>query len=114
MLKYSKVDKNGKKTIAGVLNFDLYSLVLEQVDGEPDQFRVKIQNNERDFWFRANSSKECIEWVTAIDKHIKGSAGFQNQLDAPVTERFWNTDQISERQFIDKCDTFDIILFTGN
>lgn len=114
VLKYSKFDKKGKKTMAGVLNFDLYSLDLEKVDGEPEQFRIKIRNNTRDFWFRAESPKECIDWMAAINMHIKESEGFICQLDAPVTETFWKTDQISERQFIDKCDTFDILLFTGN
>ena len=33
---------------------------------------------------------------------------------APKTAEFWRQDQISEKQFIDMADTFDILLFKCN
>ena len=40
--------------------------------------------------------------------------GNMYRLPAPVSGEFWKVPQISERQFIDKADTFDILLFTCN
>ena len=36
------------------------------------------------------------------------------RLPAPASGEFWKVPQISERQFIDQADTFDILLFTCN
>ena len=33
---------------------------------------------------------------------------------APKTSEFWRQDQISEKQFIEMADTFDILLFKCN
>ena len=35
-------------------------------------------------------------------------------LPAPLTKEFWRQDQISEAQFIEKADTFDVLLFKCN
>ena len=49
-----------------------------------------------------------------INLHIQESQGNRFQVAAPVTKDFWKTAQISEKQFIDEADTFDILLFTCN
>ena len=51
----------------------------------------------------------CDNWVDIIQQHIDESIG--QQKSAPGTDKFWKQDQISERQFIEKADTFDILLF---
>ena len=48
-----------------------------------------------------------------IDLHIKASKGHREQTFAPHCQ-FWKQDQISEDQFLEKADTFDILLFRCN
>ena len=52
--------------------------------------------------------------MRVIDMHIQDSEGNKFQIAAPLTKDFWKQSQISEKQFIDMADTFDILLFTCN
>ena len=52
--------------------------------------------------------------MQAIELHIKESDGSKFSLEAPVTKDFWKSYQMSEKQFIEQADTFDILLFTCN
>ena len=49
-----------------------------------------------------------------INLHIRASEGFKQQALAPKTKEFWRQDQISEKQFLEMADTFDILLFKCN
>ena len=46
--------------------------------------------------------------------HIRESRGFKKQAIAPKTYEFWRQEQVSENQFIELADTFDILLFKCN
>ena len=48
--------------------------------------------------------------MKVIAKHIYDSQGFKLSLLAPNI-KFWQHDQITETQFIEMADTFDILLF---
>ena len=39
------------------------------------------------------------------------SKGYKMQALAPITPKFWLQEQVTEEQFIQKADTFDILLF---
>ena len=69
-----------------------------------------IKTNDREFKFQAQNELECTSWVEVIKEHIYKSQGFKNRLPAPTT-KFWKEFIISEQQFIERADTFDIVLF---
>ena len=46
--------------------------------------------------------------------HIRESRGFKEQALAPKTSAFWRQEQISEKQFYEMADTFDILLYKTN
>ena len=78
------------------------------------QFKITFNGNNREFWFRASNRDEAASWVNTINLHIRASKGFKEQAMAPKTAEFWRQEQISEKQFIDMADTFDILLFKCN
>lgn len=75
------------------------------------QFKVTISGNEREFCFKAESTAEASLWVAIINEHIQASQGFKYLKSAPLTKEFWRQEQISEKQFIEQADTFDVLLF---
>ena len=52
--------------------------------------------------------------MDVIEEHISTSEGKLNSLIAPSLQKFWTTEQISEMEFMEKADTFDLVLFQGN
>ena len=42
------------------------------------------------------------------------SEGYKQGIEAPKTDSFWKQEQITESQFLEKADTFDVLLFTCN
>ena len=42
------------------------------------------------------------------------SKGFKFEFPAPKTKEFWRHDQLTEEEFIEQADTFDILLFMCN
>jgi hypothetical protein len=76
--------------------------------------KITLLGNKRDFFFKAATEEECIHWIKLFSQHIKLSLGFKFNTSAPWTENFWKQDQISEKQFIEMADTFDILLFKCN
>ena len=78
------------------------------------QFTIDIQGNNRKFLFEASSESECLEWVDVIEQNIKASDGFKKAKNAPMTKEFWRQEQLTEEQFYDLADTFDILLFKCN
>mmetsp|Transcript_9874 Transcript_9874/g.13463 ORF Transcript_9874/g.13463 Transcript_9874/m.13463 type:complete len:193 (+) Transcript_9874:274-852(+) len=73
-----------------------------------------MNGNDRVFEFKAASEVEAADWVHVISLHIDESKGHKDRALAPRTEQFWRQEQISERQFLAKADTFDILLFRCN
>ena len=77
-------------------------------------FSIVIKTNSRDFKFRAKDSYECQKWIQAIKQHIHNSQGFIHKLPAPANE-FWKEESlISDRQFMLRADTLDLLLFHSN
>ena len=52
--------------------------------------------------------------MQSINEHIQKSQGYRNQALAPMTQKFWRQEQISQEQFFEMADTFDILLFKTN
>jgi hypothetical protein len=50
----------------------------------------------------------------AIEAHLEGSQGSKFMKLAPNLEEFWRHEPISEDQFLEKADTFDVLLFRCN
>ena len=113
ILKYYK-EENGRMQCQGTLNFDLYQCFIEQDAGKKVQFKISFNGNSREFWFKAKTEAEAASWVAVIDQHIRASKGFKEAAMAPLTSTFWRQEQISEAQFLDIADTFDILLFRCN
>lgn len=79
-----------------------------------NQFNITFNGNQRKFEFRVKDEKEAKEWYECIKKHIEQSKGVKDGLKAPETDEFWKFKVISESQFIDIADTFDILLYHCN
>ena len=78
------------------------------------QFIITVKGIDREFRFQASSEEDCQDWVETIGKSIAESKGFKLLLPAPKTKEFWRHDQLTEEEFLDKADTFDILLFKCN
>ena len=46
------------ENMAGVLNFDLYESTVVQAENKR-QFSISIKGNDRDFWFKVETEKDC-------------------------------------------------------
>lgn len=113
IFKYFK--ENGNEWAnQGTLNFDLYCCFVTRNPSKGEQFKITFNGNEREFWFKAKTPEEANEWINLINQHITASKGFKEQALAPKTKEFWKQEQISEKQFIERADTFDILLFKCN
>ena len=75
---------------------------------------MDIQGNNRTFLFEASDEEECLEWIDVIEQNIKVSKGYLLAKNAPMTKEFWRQEQLTEKQFYDLADTFDILLFKCN
>lgn len=60
--------------------------------------------------FKGNNSNDTKDWFMCIKKHIDTSDGYNQSLEAPKIKEFWREEQINEREFIEKADTFDVLL----
>ena len=56
-------------------------------------------------------NNDLLYWVEAIKTHIKASQCFNKNLPLLKCPRFWRDIRLSEKQFKQKADTLDIILF---
>ena len=57
---------------------------------------------------------ETLAWVTEIARHIEHSEGKKFNRNSIGLKKPWKFDNISEKQFYQKADTGDILLFQGN
>ena len=112
MLKWSIKDEDENLVLKGTLNFDMYQCFVEHV--EKREFKVSINGNSREFWFRCDSETEASNWVQIIQLHINYSKGHKEMAKVPHSIKFWKQEQITEEQFIKKAETFDILLFQTN
>ena len=141
-LKWWEVnDEEGKKTNKCVLNFDLYEckVCVYQLDQEKKSEQASLDNPfettdevkkeppvdrrhleltiigcETSFIFRTESNESLETIIEFLQHHITQSRGAKFNYPAPKVEQFWKHEQISEQQFIDEADTFDILLFQTN
>ena len=95
-MKYYK-ETGGRLQNQGTLNFDLYCCFVTQSPKKKDQFSITFNGNDREFWFKAGSEAEALQWISALTAHIKFSEGFLKQSIAPKTQEFWRQEQISEK-----------------
>ena len=96
--------------LAGVLNFDLYECELH-TDEKKLSFEIAIKGISRGFVFRCEFREELNMWTEALTQSLFQSEGVAHKLRAPQTDRFWYVNQVTERQFCETADTFDIVLF---
>ena len=64
--------------------------------------------------FQAQDQAEAEDWIRSLTEHIHQSKGYQNNYLTPITHKFWLQEQISEYQFLEIAETFDILLFKTN
>ena len=110
-LKYFK-DKNSKNP-KGCFNFDFMTVDIKVSNDYPNEFRLTILGNDRNFDFRAKDEQTAKKWIYEIKNHIKSSNGHSTQLRVDVKEP-WRFDMLSENQFLESADTGDILLFKGS
>jgi len=68
----------------------------------------------REFLFKAQTVEECMAWVRELNRHIDESDGSNEIKTAGDIKRPWRFDCISEKQFLEKADTGDVLLFKAN
>jgi len=74
-MRYYKEDKQGRRTLCGVINFDLYNVTLEK-DKKEHSFYLRILNCDRVFQWRTEKNKTAdgkdlmLEWLGVIQMHI--------------------------------------------
>ena len=115
ILRYYE-QNNGQNKHRGTINFDLYfcEVIKSSKKGQAHHFSIKFHSNDREFQLRAASEAEADQWISAINAHIEISKGLRDQIPAPITNEFWRQEQISEEQFFELADTFDLLLFKTN
>lgn len=115
-LRYWKEETKGNgrwDVLAGVLNFDLYRCQLTFI--EKDRvFVVEVHGLDRKFEFRTETDAEFKQWVECIKHQVASSQGVLKSLAPPKSKEFWRIEQITEQQFLNMADTFDILLFHCN
>lgn len=115
-LRYWKEETkgNGKwDVLAGVLNFDLYSTQVTLV--EKDRVIViAVHGLDRKFEFRPETVEEFHNWAACIKHQVATSQGVLKSLAPPKTKEFWRIEQITDEQFLNIADTFDVLLFHCN
>ena len=52
--------------------------------------------------------------MSRINDHLQESKGRKEDYLTPTIHKFWMQEQITEQQFFDIADTFDILLFKTN
>ena len=80
-----------------------FAITISGIDGDKGKIR-----------FKAATAKEQEMWVNILAMHINESQGFKLSLRAPNIRKIWRQHQISEAQFMEEADTFDILLFQTN
>ena len=91
-------------------------VAIDQFNSIPfsKEFEINIKGCDAIFKFKAKSAQDCIDWVQCIQWNIQQSKGLQLKQSAPKVEAFWKQDQISELEFLETCDEFDVLLFQSN
>ena len=64
-MKYYKEKRNGL-IYCGMLNFDLYQCFIQHDQKNKRVFTIKINGNDRSFWFKAENATEAVRWVATI------------------------------------------------
>jgi len=116
----------------GCLDFDLTSIQLNETkkDKKIVQFKliftVFIKNSRKISFSVLDSGKkfvfknfdkknnDLLYWSETIKTNINASLGFANSLQLLKTPKFWKDIRISQKQFRQKADTLDILLFQSN
>jgi len=81
----------------------------------PVCFKIAIRGvTHREFLFKAQTVEECMAWVRELNRHIDESDGGNEIKTAGDIKRPWRFDCISEKQFLEKADTGDVLLFKAN
>ena len=117
----------------GCLDFDLSSIQFNETkkDKKIVQFKLflifilwknsieisfSVSNSGKKFVFKNFDKKnnDLLYWSEIIKTNIKASVGFSNLLQLLKTPKFWKDIRISQKQFREKSDTLDILLFQSN
>jgi hypothetical protein len=104
---------NGKD-LRCVLNFDLYTVLLSLARANEFVLELEILKSDRKFLFKCANALDYKLWCTAIQDHLNESQGQLKLKPAPLLDHFWRHEVISEEQFLDRADTFDVLLFRSN
>jgi len=100
--------------LCGQLNFDVYECCVgSYYKGSHFRIVISVAGCERPFKFKCNR-EDYLKWINCIQCSINQSEGFLKSLKAPPTTKFWRFQIISKQQFIERADTFDIVLFQCN
>lgn len=116
-LKYFKSNSSEHmKVPLGVINFDHFRCWCEpMVEDKNLQFSIGITGvDKRQFIFKAATESESMAWQKELRRHIDNSAGFQQNKSAKGIDKPWRFDNVSEKQFLEKADTGDLLLFKAS
>jgi hypothetical protein len=121
-LSYYKENEEGERIRMGILDFDIYQVTIE-VDGKEPGFNLRIRNSDHEFSFRAPSEmikdgekrQYLQDWIDEISIHLQESEGTLKKLAGPEMDiKFWHSDQMTVESFMNKADTFDLLLCQCN
>jgi len=110
-LKYFKSNKPEDMHVPkGVINFDQFSCAIS--DMKDKLFSIKISGVEnREFELKAKTDEICQAWVSELIRHFNKSEGCIEYKSAEGIKKPWRFDGCSEKQFFEKADTGDILIF---
>lgn len=98
-----------------MLNFDFYKCEVNPVKDEPLCFNLVLSGTERIFHLKAASVEESQKWQEALLKEIYKSEGMLKNLRiSNDIKKPWKFDNMSEKQFLNKANTGDLLLFRGS
>ena len=111
ILRYAEVKSNGSQEQKGMLNFDLYGCSIQWHESDFTQFSIQVNMNDKTFQFKAASQADAVAWFKLIKQEISESEQRAKRITLPKAYPFWKLDHVTEEQFLEQSDTFDIILF---
>jgi len=105
--------KQDMEVLIACLDFELYTAKVDFCSMDQKRFRITPLGANKSFTFQATTSEIAKEWVNALFEHIDGN-DYQRgifKLNLDVQKIFWKQEIMSEKDFILRADTGDILLF---
>lgn len=108
---YFKNKAKGK--VKGCINFSM--IIAGITRKKKTDIQIDIQGYSKKLILRAKNSSEMEEWFNSIKGVIEGNNNISKpSIDKKDAKLYRNIDMISESDFLENCQTGDILLFRTN